>query len=325
GDRARAVDRGRQRIGLGVADAGRHGESVVAGGAGEHVVADRRVVVDAVVGDELATDVADGGLAVEQHRRREHGLAIDRRQRGVVGLGVAHAGGDVGADVAERAAQRIVGGGRGVVAVAVRPVGVGGLVLVDQGGGLAGDVDLATGEHIADDIDAVEHVPVAVDRCVVAFCEGGRGEGHQGGGEQGRLDLHRVVPCVDGVVDGAAGAAPSGVRSGDQLQVPQEATAIDRPLCCALPTPAAMLTPMLPTAADKAEPESGAVLSRSIPATTSFISVSCSLSAEALATLPELWTGAASALDCALPTPAATLRPMLPAALASTLSDTLAS
>ena len=51
-------------------------------------------------------------------------------------------------------------------------------------------------------------------------------------------------------MDGAAGAAPSGVRSGDQLQVPQEATAIDRPLCCALPTPAAMLTPMLPTAAD---------------------------------------------------------------------------
>ena len=102
--------------------------------------------------------------------------------------------------------------------------------------------------------------------------------------------------------------------------MPHDATAIERPLCCALPMPAAMLTPMLPTALDSALPLRNAVLSRSHSAIRSFQKVSCSLSALALAIAPELLTDADSALVCALPAPAATFKPMLPAASDSTAS-----
>src|SRR5690606_30913215 len=140
----------------------------------------------------------------------------------------------------------------------------------------------------------------------------------------GPVSLSCTTATSRAVGSGRPDQSPSQTRhgSGGGVQVPHDATAIERPLCCALPMPAAMLTPMLPTALDSALPLRNAVLSRSHSAIRSFQKVSCSLSALALAIVPEPLTDAASALDCALPTPAATFRPMLPAALASALSVT---
>src|SRR5690606_30227193 len=186
GDVARAVDRGGERIGLRIADAGGDVEADVAGGAGEHVVGHAGVVEQTGIGlERIGAEVGRGGLVVEQHRRGEHRLAVDRRQRGVVGLGVAHAGGDVGADVAERAAQGVLAGAGSVVAVTGGPVGQGGLVLVDHRRRFAGDVDGAGHEHFADHVDAVVHVPVAVDVGVVARRERGGRNRQQAGGNQG--------------------------------------------------------------------------------------------------------------------------------------------
>src|SRR5690606_40386006 len=117
-----------------------------------------------------------------------------------------------------------------------------------------------------------------------------------GGSPPARVSLACTTATSRAVGSGRPDQSPSqaGHGSGGGVQVPHDATAIERPLCCALPMPAAMLTPMLPIALDSALPVSEAVLSPSHSATMAFQRVACSPTAAAWPVAPDRLADAAT-------------------------------